>query len=89
MANLSVAGCCAAIERAGKKGRVHVVCHDINEGIRQLIRSGAVDFTIPQDLERQGYTPLLLLRDHLRKKKLLEPGRFHGRIDILCAENLE
>jgi len=89
MANLSVAGCCAAIERAGEKGRVHVVCHDINEGIRQLIRSGAVDFTIPQDLERQGYTPLLLLRDHLRKKKLLEPGRFHGRIDILCAENLE
>jgi len=89
MANLSVAGCCAAIERAGKRGAVHVVCHDINEGIRQLIRSGAVDFTIPQDLERQGYTPLLLLRDHLRKKKPLEPGRFQGRIDILCAENLE
>jgi len=89
MANLSAAGCCAAIERAGKKGEVHVVCHDVNEGIRQLIRSGAVDFTIPQDLERQGYAPLLLLRDHLRKKNLLEPGRFQGRIDILCAENLE
>ncbi len=89
MANLSVAGCCAAIERAGKKGKVHVVCHDVNEGVRQLIRSGAVDFTIPQDLERQGYIPLLLLRDRLRKKKLPEPGRLHGRIDILCAENLE
>ena len=89
MANLSVAGCCAAIERAGKKGRVHVVCHDVNAGVRQLIRSGAVDFTIPQDLERQGYAPLLLLRDYLRKKKLPEPGRLHGRIDVLCAENLE
>lgn len=88
MANLSVSGCCAAIARAGKTGRVHVVCHDVNESVRQLIRSGAVDFTIPQDLERQGYAPLLLLRDHLRKKKPLEPGQSQGRIDILCAENL-
>lgn len=89
MANLSVSGCCAAIERSGKKSRVHVICHDINEGVRQLIRSGAVDFTIPQDLERQGYAPLLLLRDHLRKRKPLEPKWLQGRIDILCAENLE
>lgn len=89
MANLSVSGCCAAIQRAGKTGRVHVVCHDINEGVRQLIRSGAVDFTIPQDLKRQGYAPLLLLRDRLRKKAPLESGPFQGRIQILCAENLE
>lgn len=88
MANLSVSGCCAAIQRAGKTGRVHVVCHDVNESVRQLIRSGAVDFTIPQDLERQGYAPLLLLRDHLRKKKSLEPDQFQRRIDIICAENL-
>ena len=63
MANLSVSGCCAAVERAGKKGLVHVVCHDINESIRQLIRSGSVDFTIPQDLQQQGsvsYTHLTL-----------------------------
>lgn len=88
MANFSVSGCCAAIERAGRTGRVHVVCHDINESIRQLVRSGAVDFTIPQDLKRQGYAPLLLLRDQLRKKRPLESQQFQGRIDILCAENL-
>ena len=89
MANLSVSGCCAAIEQAGKKGQVHVVCHDINEGIRHLLRSGSIDFTIPQELEQQGYAPLLLLRDHIRKKKPLEPDRFHGQISILCAENFE
>ncbi len=82
-------GCCAAIEQAGKKGQVHVVCHDINEGIRHLLRSGSIDFTIPQELEQQGYAPLLLLRDHIRKKKPLEPDRFHGQISILCAENFE
>lgn len=89
MANLSVSGCCAAIERAGRKGRVRVVCHDINETVRQLIQTGNVDFTIPQNFRQQGYAPLLLLRDYLRKKAPLEPGRFQGRIDILCAENLE
>lgn len=88
MANLSVSGCCAAIARAGRTGEVHVVCHDVNESVRQLIRSGAVDFTIPQDLKRQGYAPLLLLRDRLRKKRPLESQQFQGRIDILCAENL-
>lgn len=89
MANLSVSGCCAAIQRAGRTGKVHVVCHDINESVRKLISSGAVDFTIPQDLTRQGYAPLLLLRDYLRKKKPLESGRLRPRIEILCAENLE
>ena len=89
MANLSVSGCCAAIQRAGRTGKVHVVCHDINESVRKLICSGAVDFTIPQDLTRQGYTPLLLLRDHLRKKRPLESGQFQGQINILCMENLE
>lgn len=88
MANLSVSGCCAAIQRAGRTGRVHVVCHDINESVRKLIYSGAVDFTIPQDLERQGYAPLLLLRDLLRKKKPLEAGQLQGQINILCMENL-
>ena len=89
MANLSVSGCCAAIQRAGKTGRVHVVCHDINESVRKLISSGAVDFTIPQDLTRQGHAPLLLLRDHLRKRRPLESGQFQGQINILCMENLE
>lgn len=87
MANLSVSGCCAALAQAGKTGQVHVVCHDVNAGIRQLIRSGAVDFTIPQDLESQGYAPLLLLRDHLRKRTV--PGNLPGRVQILCAENLD
>ena len=89
MANFSVSGCCAAIQRAGRAGQVHVVCHDINETVRQHRHSGAVDFTSPLHLERQGYAPLLLLRDWLRKKKPPEPSQLQGRIDILCAENLE
>lgn len=88
MANLNVSGCAEAIRSAGKKGEIRVVCHDINEGIRQLLLSGGVDFTIPQDMVQQGALPLLLLRDLLRKGIRPDPARAQGRIDVLCAENI-
>ena len=76
------------MKSAGKKGTVHVVCHDINESIRQLLREGSVDFTIPQNFTQQGYAPLMLLRDLVRKKNPVDLNRFNTQIDILCAENL-
>ena len=88
MANLNVSACAAAVKSAGKKGTVHVVCHDINESIRQLLREGSVDFTIPQNFTQQGYAPLMLLRDLVRKKNPVDLNRFNTQIDILCAENL-
>ena len=88
MANLSVSGCAEAVRAQGRKGRVRVICHDINAGIRQLLLDGSVDYTIPQDFIQQGYAPILLLKDLLRKGKLPDPARFAGRIGILCRENL-
>ena len=88
MANLSISGCCAAIQRAGRTGKVHVVCHDINETVRKLIHSGAADFTIPQDLTRQS-CPLAAIVGSSAKKRPLESGQFQGQINILCMENLE
>lgn len=88
MANLNVSACAAAVKSAGKKGQIHVVCHDINESIRQLLREGSVDFTIPQNFTQQGYAPLMLLRDLVRKKNPVDLNRFTSQIDILCAENL-
>ena len=88
MANLNVSGCAEAVRAAGKTGQIRVICHDINEGIRQLLCSGSVDYTIPQDFEQQGYGPIMLLRDLLRKGKTADAARFTGRIGILCRENL-
>lgn len=88
MANHNVPACAAAVRSAGKKGQIHVVCHDINESIRQLLRDGSVDFTIPQNFVRQGYVPLILLRDVVRRNGPVDLNRFNGQIDILCAENL-
>ncbi|WP_298031996.1 LacI family DNA-binding transcriptional regulator [uncultured Dysosmobacter sp.] len=88
MANLNVSGCAEAIRAAGRRGQIRVVCHDVNESIRQMLLNGSVDFTIPQDMVRQGELPLLLLRDLLRRGIRPDPVRARGRIDVLCAENL-
>lgn len=88
MANLSISGCAEAVRTAGKRGEIHIVCHDINDGIRRLLKEGLVDFTIPQDFMQQGYAPLMILTDYLRKGKMPDSRQFGGRIQILCAENL-
>ena len=88
MANLSVSGCAEAIRNADKKGKIRVVCHDINESIRQMLLDGSVDFTIPQDMVQQGFAPLQLLRDYIRKGTLSDTIYSSGQIRILCAENL-
>ena len=88
MANLSVTGCAQAILEAGKKGQIHLVCHDINEGVRQLLKEGLVDFTIPQDFVYQGSEPLLLLAHYLRRNELPKQDPAAGAIQVLCAENM-
>ena len=88
MANLSVSGCAAAIEQAGKKGAIRLICHDLNESVRQLLLRGSIDFTIPQNLRQQGYGPLILLRDVLRRKAAPDAARFNRQIDIVCSDNL-
>lgn len=72
MANLNVVGCVEAIRAAGKTGEIRVICHDINESVRQMLLNGSTDFTIPQDLVRQGYASLMMLRDYLYKRTLQE-----------------
>lgn len=88
MANLSVTGCAEAVRAHGRKGRVRVICHDINDSVRQLLTDGSVDYTIPQDFVQQGYAPLLLLRDLLRRGRMADTARLAGQIGILCRENL-
>ncbi len=88
MANLNIAACVEAIRAAGKTGEIRVICHDINESVRQMLLDGSLDFTIPQDMVRQGYAPLMMLREYLYKGSLQNSGGLGERIDILCAENL-
>ena len=88
LANLSVSACAEAVRLSGKKGIIHIICHDYNESVRRMLIDGSVDFTIPQDMVEQGRLPLILLRDYLVKGQVPNHNRANGKISVLCAENL-
>lgn len=88
MANRSVSACTKAVEEAGFKGKIRVICHDISERTRSLLQSGNIDFSISQDLFQQGYLPLLYLRDYLHKDKIITHQDTGKHISIICSQNL-
>lgn len=89
MANRSVAGCTQAVNALGKKDDLRIVCHDISESTKRLLQEGSIDFTISQDIFRQGYLPLILLREYLQKGKLPELTSTNTHISIICSQNMD
>lgn len=61
MANHSVPACVEAIRNAGRSGEVRVLAHDRDPETCQLLKEGAVDFTIGQDFSYQSYQALSVL----------------------------
>lgn len=89
MANRSVAGCTEAVNTLGMKDSLKIICHDISESTKRLLQNGSIDFTISQDIFRQGYLPMIYLRDYLQKGKLPESEETNTNISIICSQNLE
>lgn len=89
MANHSVTGCAEAVRAAGRQGRVRVVSHDVTGDTRRLLAAGAVDFTIAQDLRRQGERPLTLLYGMLRRGEAPRDTIEHLSLQIVCSQNLD
>lgn len=52
---------------------VRVVCHDLSDYSKAYLKSKAFDFVIDQNLYKQGYRSLLMLKDILRFSKITEP----------------
>lgn len=89
MANRSVAGCTEAVNTLGIKGSIKIICHDISEDTKRLLQNGSIDFTISQDIFRQGYLPMIYLRDYLQKGKLPATEETSTNISIICSQNIE
>lgn len=89
MANQSVAGCADAVKQAGRTGALRIICHDVSENTKKLLRERRVDLTISQDIFNQGYQPLMLLQGLLQRG--IDPcsvERSVSGIEIVCAESL-
>lgn len=89
MANRSVTGCTDALRQAGMTDRVRVVAHDLSARTKLLLQEGSLDFTITQDMYRQGYLPLILLRDLLHKGTRPQEDQIGTSISIICSQNID
>lgn len=89
MVNRSVTGCTDALRQAGKTDSIRVVAHDLSARTKQLLQEGSLDFTITQDMYRQGYLPLMLLRDLLHKGVHPQEDQIGTSISIICSQNID
>lgn len=89
MANHSVSGCVEAIRAVGRQGEIRVISHDLTDETKRLLQKGEIDFTIAQDIYRQGYRPLFVLREYIQQNMEPRPDKDQPAIEIICAENLK
>lgn len=88
MANHSVTACAEAISDEGKERKIRVISHDTTAETRRLLKEGSVDLVVEQDLYTQGYQPLILLYNLLKKGERPEQVRSQVSIGIVCAQNI-
>lgn len=89
MANESVPACVEVINRAKKKGKIHVICHDLSEYTTKYLQDGSVDFVIEQNLFQQGFMPVSILANYLIAGKKPTQDIEYTRINIVNAENID
>lgn len=62
-----IAGVCSALDVAGKKEAVKVICHDLPPETLSLLNSGQIAFALGQNPEQQGYQLVKVLFEYLIK----------------------
>ena len=78
-----------AVSALGFADEITIVCFDIYDSIRDLVRRGVIDCTIGQDLRQQGALPVQLFFQHLYFNEKLPQGELFTPIDIRIAENID
>lgn len=88
MANRSVAACAEALKALGLEKKVKVICHDIAANTKLLLEDGSIDFTITQNIYRQGYLPIIYLKQYLKNHTLPDSETINPHISIICSQNI-
>jgi LacI family transcriptional regulator len=78
-----------AASALGFAGKITIVCFDLYDAVRDLVRRGVIDCAIGQDLRRQGALPVQLFFQHLYHNEELPRGELFTSIDIRIAENID
>jgi LacI family transcriptional regulator len=78
-----------AVSALGFAGMIRIVCFDLYDSVRDLVRRGVIDCAIGQDLRRQGALPVQLFFRLLYCNEKLPQGELFTPIDIRIAENID
>jgi LacI family transcriptional regulator len=78
-----------AVSALGFADTITIVCFDLYDSVRDLVRRGVIDCAIGQDLRRQGALPVQLFFQHLYYDEKLPQGELFTPIDIRIAENID
>ena len=73
-------------ESSGRPLGLVSICHDIPPQTLEYIRSGDIDLTIEQNIYRQGFKPLQMLRDHLLNGEQIQQEEIRTFYNILSSE---
>lgn len=81
-------GICSALDEYGMN-ETHIVAHDLLPYTVELLKAGKVDFSIDQELFRQGYLPVEILAKYVLFSEKPEGKCIYTKIDIKTSENLD
>ncbi len=77
------------LEKAGRRGRVKVVSHDLNDENARRIQQGSISANISQNPFAQGYDPVMHLYNHLNDNWMPPTERILLEPEIVSQENLK
>ncbi len=75
-----------ALNRVKPSKRPLAVCHDVPADTLGYLKEGSLDFTIEQNIFRQGYKPIQLLRDHILYGKEIYNDNIKPFYNIISSE---
>ncbi|MCC8180520.1 MAG: LacI family DNA-binding transcriptional regulator [Planctomycetes bacterium] len=88
LASESTSGGVAAIRKLGGTGYIRVVCHDVPDTTLALLREGAVDFAVDQNMYYQGFKPVSILTKYLMAGEKPESVMDYTMVRIVTAETV-
>lgn len=88
MATESVAACAEAVQSCERKNSVMIVGNDLTAVTKRLLKDDKIDFIIEQDLYRQGYQPIIQMKEILEDPAKSVKSVMLTEISVINAENM-
>jgi ribose transport system substrate-binding protein len=81
-------GAAAAVEDAGKGGKIKIICYDFVDETMEYVKKGVIYGTVGQDPYAQGHDPVIRLFNYLVDGVVPPAGLLYTRADVVTKDNM-